>query len=192
MAEETQTQVTETTGMAALGALTDDGGASISTRNYNFHTSQYYTVSVAPRDMFIGHSTSIGGRDRSNNTGRNKTITGLTDVFVGGLQDNGNMFQVDNGDMSTSAIDVSGGDGAASMFSQDINNKYFVQNYVYNRSIEVWNLNTSPATNFQINSENQSNGDFINVQALDSKYGVIYSNYESGGQNQVAAFVELK
>ena len=170
--------------------FTNDGGASISTRNYNFHTSQYYTVSVAPRDMFIGHSTSISGRDRSNNTGRNKTITGQTDVFVGGLQDNGNMFQVDNADMSTSAIDVSGGDGAASMFSQDINNKYFVQNYVYNRSIEVWNLNTSPATNFQINSEDESNGDFINVQALDSKYGVIYSNYESGGQNQVAAFVE--
>ena len=170
--------------------FTNDGGASISTRNYNFHTSQYYTVSVAPRDMFIGHSTSISGRDRSNNTGRNKTITGQTDVFVGGLQDNGNMFQVDNGDRSSSAIDVSGGDGAASMFSQDINNKYFVQNYVYNRSIEVWNLNTSPATNFQINSENESNGDFINVQALDSKYGVIYSNYESGGQNQVAAFVE--
>ena len=170
--------------------FTNDGGASISTRNYNFHTSQYYTVSVAPRDMFIGHSTSIGGRDRSNNTGRNKSISGETDVFVGGLQDNGNMFQVDNGNMSTSAIDVSGGDGAASMFSQDINNKYFVQNYVYNRSIEVWNLNTSPATNFQINSENESNGDFINVQALDSKYGVIYSNYESGGQNQVAAFVE--
>jgi len=169
--------------------FTNDGGASISTRNYNFHTSQYYTVSVAPRDMFIGHSTSIGGRDRSNNTGRNKSISGETDVFVGGLQDNGNMFQVDNGNMSTSAIDVSGGDGAASMFSQNINNKYFVQNYVYNRSIEVWNLNTSPATNFQINSENVSNGDFINVQALDSKYGVIYSNYESGGQNQVAAFV---
>ena len=100
------------------------------------------------------------------------------------------MFQVDNGDRSTSAIDVSGGDGAASMFSQDINNKYFVQNYVYNRSIEVWNLNTNPATNFQIFSENASNGDFINIQALDSKYGVIYSNYESGGQNQVAAFVE--
>jgi hypothetical protein len=170
--------------------FTNDGGASISTRNYNFHTSQYYTVSVAPKDMFIGHNTSISGRDRSNNTGRTKTISGQTDVFVGGLQDNGNMFQVDNGDMSTSAIDVSGGDGAASMFSQDINNKYFVQNYVYNRSIEVWNLNTSPATNFQINSEDESNGDFINVQALDSKYGVIYSNYESGGQNQVAAFVE--
>ena len=80
----------------------------------------------------------------------------------------GNMFQVDNGDMSTSAIDVSGGDGAASMFSQDINNKYFVQNYVYNRSIEVWNLNSSPATNFQINSEDESNGDFINIQALAS------------------------
>ena len=168
---------------------TNDGGASISTRNYNFHTSQYYTVSVAPRDMFIGHSTSINGRDRSNNTTISKTITGQADVFVGGLQDNGNMFQVDRENRSSSAIDVSGGDGAASMFSQDINNKYFVQNYVYNRSIEVWNLNTSPATNFQINSENESNGDFINVQALDSKYGVIYSNYESGGQNQVAAFV---
>ncbi|NCV19951.1 MAG: hypothetical protein EBW42_14635, partial [Rhodobacterales bacterium] len=170
--------------------FTNDGGASLSTRNYNFHTSQYYTVSVAPRDMFIGHSTSINGRDRSNNTTISKTITGQADVFVGGLQDNGNMFQVDRENRSSSAIDVSGGDGAASMFSQNINNKYFVQNYVYNRSIEVWNLNTSPATNFQINSEDESNGDFINVQALDSKYGVIYSNYESGGQNQVAAFVE--
>ena len=28
---------------------TDNGGQSISTRNYNFHTSQYYTVAVAPK-----------------------------------------------------------------------------------------------------------------------------------------------
>jgi hypothetical protein len=40
---------------------TDNGGQSISTRNYNFHTSQYYTVAVAPKDMFLGHSTSITG-----------------------------------------------------------------------------------------------------------------------------------
>ena len=75
------------------------------------------------------------------------------------------------------------------MFSQNINNKYFVQNYVYNRSVEVWNLNETPAENFTINYESESNGDFINIQALDSDLGVIYSNYESGGQNQVAAFI---
>ena len=100
------------------------------------------------------------------------------------------MFQVNRQNRESTAIDVSGGDGAATMFSQKTSNKYFVQNYVYNNSIEVWNLNTSPAENFQINSESENNGDFINVQALDSNFGIIYSNYESGGQNQIAAFVE--
>ena len=169
---------------------TNDAGASIGTRNYNYHTSQYYTIAVAPKDMFINHKTSISGRDRALYVVQNKTISGETDVFVGGLQDNGNMFQVNRQNRESTAIDVSGGDGAATMFSQKTSNKYFVQNYVYNNSIEVWNLNTSPAENIQINSESENNGDFINVQALDSNFGIIYSNYESGGQNQIAAFVE--
>jgi hypothetical protein len=168
---------------------TEDGGNNLSTRNYNFHTSQYYSIAVAPKDMFVSHTSSISGTDRSANFDSRKTLSGQGDVFVGGLQDNGNIFQFDRETRSTGGIDVSGGDGAATMFSQNINNKYFVQNYVYNRSVSVWNLNTNPAEEFYINYESATNGDFINTQTLDSDYGVIYSNYESGGQNQIAAFV---
>ena len=115
-------------------------------------------------------------------------------VFVGGLQDNGNMFQVDGSNSGSKAYDVSGGDGAATMFSQKISNKYFVQNYIRNRSIEVWNLNESSGEIFTINSESSNNGDFINVQTLDSEFGIIYSNYTSTGgilpATEIAAFVE--
>ena len=169
---------------------TKDGGATIGTRNYNYHTSQYYTIAVAPRDMFINHTSSVRGRDRALYVTQNKTVSGETDVFVGGLQDNGNMFQVNRQNRVSGAIDVSGGDGAATMFSQKLSNKYFVHNYVYNNSVEVWNLNTNPAENVLINDEDESNGDFITTQALDSNFGVIYSNYRSSGQNQIAAFIE--
>ena len=169
---------------------TKDGGATIGTRNYNYHTSQYYTIAVAPRDMFINHTSSVRGRDRAIYVTQNKTVSGETDVFVGGLQDNGNMFQVNRQNRVSGAIDVSGGDGAATMFSQKLSNKYFVHNYVYNNSVEVWNLNTNPAENVLINDEDESNGDFITTQALDSNFGVIYSNYRSSGQNQIAAFIE--
>ena len=63
------------------------------------------------------------------------------DVFVGGLQDNGTMFQADRGKQKYQSIDVSGGDGAATMFSQNVNNKYYITNYVYNRAVEAVNLN---------------------------------------------------
>ena len=42
---------------------------------------------------------------------------------------------------------------------------------------------------FQINSESTQYGDFINVQALDSKLGVIYSNYRNNGNYEIAAYV---
>ncbi len=171
------------------------GGGSISTRNLNFHTGQYYTVSVAPKGMFLNHSSSVYGNDRSiyNNASR-PVPQGDNDVFVGGLQDNGNMFQVDGSNSGSKAYDVSGGDGASTMFSQKLSNKYFVQNYIYNRSVEVWNLNESSGQVFTINSESSSSGDFINVQTLDSDFGIVYSNYTTSGgvfpKTEIAAYVE--
>ena len=44
---------------------TNSGGSSISTRNLNFHTGQYYTIAVAPKGMFLNHSSSVVGNDRS-------------------------------------------------------------------------------------------------------------------------------
>ena len=61
------------------------------------------------------------------------------------------------------------------MFSQDVNKPYFVSNYVYNRDVVVFDFKSMGQ--YQINDENSSRGDFINVQALDSKFGIIYSNY---------------
>ena len=107
----------------------NDKGTNLSSRNYNYHTSQYYTIAVAPSNMFENHSTNQRGTDRSINASRTKLISksGATqDVFVGGLQDNGTMFQVDKENRNTTAIDVSGGDGAATMFSQNVNNKYYL------------------------------------------------------------------
>ena len=171
--------------------FSNDNGTNLSSRNNNYHTSQYYTIAVAPSTMFESHSVSQRGTDRSINAGRTAIITQAgsnQDVFVGGLQDNGTMFQVDRQERATTAIDVSGGDGAATMFSQNVNNKYYITNYVYNRAVEAVNLNGNSARTFRINSENSTNGDFITVQDLDSNRGVVYSNYRSGGNNRIAAF----
>jgi len=171
--------------------FSEDNGTNLSSRNYNYHTSQYYTIAVAPSKMFESHSVIQRGTDRSINSSRSAVISQAgsnQDVFVGGLQDNGTMFQVDRQGRATNAIDVSGGDGAATMFSQNVNNKYYITNYVYNRAVEAVNLNGSSARSFRINSESTTNGDFITVQDLDSNRGVVYSNYRSGNNYRIAAF----
>ena len=166
-------------------------GTNLGSRNYNYHTSQYYTIAVAPSTMFENHSVTQRGTDRSVNRSSSVFIsrTGPNqDVFVGGLQDNGTMFQADRGNAKTRAVDVSGGDGAASMFSQNVNNKYYITNYVYNRAVEAVNLNGDTSRTWRLNSEGSTNGDFITVQDLDSNRGVVYSNYRSGGTNRIIAY----
>ena len=71
------------------------------------------------------------------------------------------------------------------MFSQNVNKPYFVTNYVYNRYVDVYDFVSGDL--HQIRSEGESNGDFINVQALDSNYGIIYSNY-SGSSFQIISY----
>ena len=77
--------------------LSTDGGDNMSSRNDNYHTSQYYTVAVAPSTMFTDHRVTVSGRDLRNLMSFPKTVTqaeaGKQDVFVGGLQDNGTSFQ---------------------------------------------------------------------------------------------------
>ena len=169
----------------------DNQGTNLGSRNYNYHTSQYYTIAVAPSTMFENHSVTQRGTDRSVNRSSSVFIsrTGPNqDVFVGGLQDNGTMFQADRGNAKTRAVDVSGGDGAATMFSQNVNNKYYITNYVYNRAVEAVNLNGDTSRTWRLNSEGSTNGDFITVQDLDSNRGVVYSNYRSGGTNRIIAY----
>jgi len=159
----------------------------ISSRNYNYVTAQFYTIGVAPSEMFKDLNKQISGRDLSSWTTRSKVVTGLTDVFLAGAQDNGTQFQTDRENRITSSIDVSGGDGAASMFSQNLDKPYFIANYVYNNSVEAYDFLSGD--NFNINNESGSNGDFINVQALDSNYGIIYSNY-TGSNFEIKAYYD--
>ena len=163
----------------------NDGGDNISSRNDNFHTSQYYTIGVAPSTMFSNHQVRVNGRDSRYLNSSSKIITANgaeQDVFAGGLQDNGTQFSVDKNNGTTVATRSGGGDGAATMFSQNLEKKYFIQNYVYNNAVDAVNLNGNTSQIWQLLDENGSNGDFITTQALDSKLGIVYSNY---GQNRI-------
>ena len=162
-------------------------GASeeISSRNSNFVTTQFYTIGVAPSEMFKDLNKQISGRDLSDYRSKIKSVAGMTDAFLAGAQDNGTQFLSDRENKISTSIDVSGGDGAASMFSQNVNKPYFVTNYVYNRYVDVYDFVSGDL--HQIRSEGNSNGDFINVQALDSNYGIIYSNY-SGSSFQIISY----
>jgi photosystem II stability/assembly factor-like uncharacterized protein len=178
----------------------NDGGIGYKTvgdllpRNNKFHTAQYYTVAVAPLGMFDDYTTIVSGFDKlvgswdstTEQTVYTKetTINGHTDVFAGGMQDNGTSIQADNNNGFSEGNDFGSGDGAGTMFSQNKNNKYIVYNYVYNNSVRVLNMN-NPGNDgrsrwWRISSNDDNEGDFINKQALDSNFGIIYSNAGSG------------
>ncbi len=164
-------------------SISNNGSESISSRNKNFITSQIYTVGVAPTKMFEGLNKQVSGTDLSTRLSSTLSISENKDVFIGGLQDNGTQLLANGNGGISQGHDVSGGDGAASMFSQNIEKPYFITNYVYNRYVDAYDFKSNQL--FQINSESSSNGDFINTQALDSNFGVLYSNY---GSNQIAAY----
>ncbi|GGI56325.1 PA domain-containing protein [Winogradskyella haliclonae] len=145
---------------------TNDGN-NISSRNNGFITSQFYTVGVAPTDAF----------------------TGDTDHFIGGLQDNGTQLFNGVGAGINSSSTAFGGDGAASFFDQDGTDRYYITNFVFNRAVNLFNFN---GPNVTINSENTSNGSFINQQALDSNLDILYSNYSSGGNSIIRRYSGIK
>ena len=131
--------------------FSNDGGDNLSSRNDNYHTSQYYTVAVAPSTMFNDHQVRVSGSDSRYSIGSSKFISKAganQDVFAGGLQDNGTQFSVDKSNGTTVATRSGGGDGAATMFSQKPNNRYFIQNYVYNNDVRAVNLNGDSSREF--------------------------------------------
>ena len=173
-----------------------DNSETASTRNTNLITSQIYTLGVAPSQMFKDVEKTVVGRDRSTNGGLAITFSGMTDAIITGLQDNGSQFLANDSDGTSKSTESTGGDGAASMFSQDPNNKFFITNYVYNRAITVWDFSetrqTYPYGNKDIyDDSSDTNGDFINVNALDSWEGYLYANFtteKGSGTPQLALF----
>ena len=162
-----------------------DLSETASSRNNNLNTSQIYTLGVAPSEMFKDLNKTVAGYDISSYASYNLAIAGMTDVVITGLQDNGSQLIANNNNGISKATMPSGGDGAASMFSQDPAKPYFITNYVYNKAIDVWDFSSDQMRT--INSESGSNGDFITTQALDSENGILWSNY-SGSQYQLAYF----
>lgn len=135
-------------------SYTNDGGETFGDRIQNYRTAQFYTIGVAPTDAFTGF-----------------------DVFLAGSQDNGTHLLKDNAGGLSSSTEIMGGDGAYSFFSSDSKKVYSVCNYVYNQDISLYDYSTNPPTRHYINTEDESNGDFINPQALDSSLDILYSNY---------------
>ncbi|CAM1369581.1 conserved hypothetical protein [Tenacibaculum sediminilitoris] len=134
--------------------FSNNSGGNIDARNNNYNTLQFYTLGVAP-------TTAFGGKE----------------YFIAGAQDNGTQLVEEAIEGINSSVRASGGDGAASFFDTDGTDKYFITNYVYNRSISLYNYTTDKW--ITINDENSSNGDFINQEELDSNLNILYSNYSS-------------
>ena len=182
-------------------SYSSDGGGLITPRNNKYQTTQFYTVAVAPVGMFDNYKTKVRGWNlNTGNRNFETTIENNTDVYAGGTQDNGTLLIFNNGGDSL-ANDIGSGDGAATMFSSNVNNKYIVINYVYNYSTRVLNMNNTAGAfqgvddetsiNWFITAPNATNpnqnGEFINTQALDSNFGRIYSN---NGNGRVLAYYD--
>ncbi|AUC82660.1 thrombospondin type 3 repeat-containing protein [Lacinutrix sp. Bg11-31] len=170
-----QHAMTFANGSSSVVAFGNDGGVyfsanagnTTSARNKDFNTSQFYTVGVGPTTAFTG------------------------DYFAGGLQDNGTqLFANANPNQTDSSTEPYGGDGAYTFFDQDGTDRYMIRNYVYNSGINLLDLNTN--TSITINNESESNGAFINPQALDSNLDILYSNYSAGGNSIIRRYSGIK
>ena len=145
----------------------NNSGATIEPRNNNFNTLQFYTIGVAPTSAFNG-----------------------SEFFLAGSQDNGTQLIQNASKGINSSIMVYGGDGAASFFDTDGNDRYYIATYIYNSSINLYDYNTGK--NKLINSEDTSFGDFINQADLDSNLDILYTNYSEAGKNQIRRYSNLK
>ena len=147
--------------------FSENTGTVISPRKKGYNTLQFYTVGVAPTTAFAGD-----------------------EYFLAGAQDNGTLLISDANIGVNSFDEIQGGDGAYSFFDQDGTDQYYIANYVYNNSINLYNIIDN--TRRTINNESESNGDFINQEALDSNLDILYSNYSSGSDYIVKMYRNIK
>ncbi len=134
-------------------AYSSDAGNIIYHHNYNYNVTQFYHMAVAPTTAFNG------------------------DYFMAGSQDNGTQLFENAPLQITSSIETQGGDGAYCFFDQDGTDRYRISNYVYNGYIRLYDYDDQQW--YTINSESESNGDFINQEALDSNLNILFSNYST-------------
>ena len=173
-----QHAITFRPGNSNQAVLGDDRGVSFAsslsttgnslTVSYNvdddYNVTQFYYLGVAP-------------------------TTYLANSFLGGTQDNGTPFWFSASPTGPSnSTDVSGGDGAASFYDQ-VATDYFVTNYIYNQSVRLYDYSAGGYRTIASNSN--TDGDFINPQALDSNLDLLYSNGSTSGTNQLFRYEGL-
>ena len=135
---------------------TSNKGNTTGERNSGYNTAQFHSVGVAP-----------------SSTGDN---------FAGGLQDNGTQQFFNASAGMNSAYESQGGDGGATDYDV-VQGDYYISNYVYNASIAKRSLNGGLIKYLDSDTNNDSNGDFVNQQDLDSNLDLLYTNYsnDTGG-----------
>lgn len=144
-----------------------DGGTTISDRNNGFNVTQFYTVGVAPTTAFSGD-----------------------EYFIAGAQDNGTqLFENANPGINSSS-EAAGGDGAFSYFDQDGTDQYYITNYVYNNSVNLFNYASNQWVT--LNNEGSNVGSFINPGALDSNLDILYANYTSASGVAIRRYAGIK
>ena len=156
-------------------------GGSIEARILNFHTTQYYTVAVAPTEMFKNHKIDVYGFVDGVSSVNDQFIAfnNATDVYGGGMQDNGTSIQFNDTDGLSEAIDISSGDGAITFFSQNPDNKYMIVSTQSNGRLWAvnFNENNGRTRSWDLCGSGCDYGYFINRGALDSNKGVLFSTY---------------
>ncbi len=146
--------------------FSSNGGTNINGRKWGYNTLQFYSVGVAPTTAFTG------------------------EYFIAGAQDNGTQLFANASAGINSSSRVWGGDGAHSFFDQDGSDRYYITNYIYNRTIRLYNYANGQTRT--INSEDAYYGDFINAEALDSNLDILYSNYTSASSDAVRRYSNIK
>ncbi|CDF77874.1 glycoside hydrolase (GHnc) [Formosa agariphila KMM 3901] len=140
-------------------------GENAEARNNGYNVTQFYTVAISPTSPF------------------------KSELILAGSQDNGNqLFQGVVSPGINSTTDITGGDGAATFFDQDGEDTYLITNYVYNALITKIDYRTGVRTTIFEDEEEASNGEFINIQALDSRLDYLFSNFSSGNNYSYIAF----
>ena len=145
--------------------FSSNGGTNIYGRKWGYNTLQFYSVGVAPTTALTG------------------------EYFIAGAQDNGTQLFANASSGINSSSRVWGGDGAQSIFDQDGSDRYYITNYIYNRTIRLHNYANGQTRT--INSETTYYGDFINAEELDSNLNLLYSNYSSGSSYDIRKYSNL-
>ncbi|UGS23900.1 PA domain-containing protein [Flavobacterium channae] len=160
-------------GVYYASTLSGASGSStaIAARNNGLNITQFYSVGVAPT----------------------QAVSGLAgEYFAAGAQDNGTQYFGNAAAGLNSSVRSQGGDGAYTMFDQDVD-KYYISNYVYNENINLRPLPGSSVSGKVIdNDTNANSGAFIAPMVLDSNLDILYSDYTAGGVFQIRRYGNLK